>query len=836
MTSYEIALDVALRLSGMAKVTKASRELTRLERQVEKLRAIREITFQVNIAGWEVFYTAKRALMETIYPFSEIEAKAAELSTVLSDLDGAVKNPAVEVTKRAIELSKATSLAATEIQEAAYLVASAGITSPLIAPEAAEWTLKVARATRQDLATAAEVWAKTANQFFDASRMTRAEMERLSDVLTYTQQTFQLSNLLDLGYGMKYVGSTAKQMGLALEATAVALGVLNTAGIDGTTAGTGLKATLLHLSKAARELGFQIKFASDGSLDLVGTLRSLRSRLESVKDPIERMDVLQKVFGERAVVAVNALLQNLDMFEENLRGVSEATGVTERSFKKMESTTLAVLRRLRNNIVALFYVIGQGAAPMIKWFTRVMSRIVDVTRHVFQMYPILGRLTAGLLALGVVTGVTLIALGMFGNIITNAILYLKMMRAAALQTAVAEGILTSATGGLVGAIMGLFSVPVRGLKIIPSLLWHGPRTLLGLKYRGQEVIYSIVARLRGSVGIELIKELIRMPKSIVFRIGMVGTWVIKMLRGLPLVLAGIPRLIVFRVRGVGLGGLRGSLRLISSSVYALIGVISSISWPIIGLIMLVGTLATAWYKNWGGMRDKTIRVLKDVGLVGQKVFFVIVGVIRTYVPIIWRVFKDVVGFIWHAWLKLAKGIFDILRFLGRIVWKIMSSAARVVGKVIGGVIKLLVKILGKISKIPGFKWAGDLAKRLKSVSETVEKTKPPRWFAGIKKWVKEMENIGRGVGVGKVVASVVSKTSDKVRGTVERAKQAFGFGGERGLVPASIGGGFSPYITNYYLTQHFDNGAVVIHTQKVTPEQFRELMGRVFREEANRVS
>ena len=57
------------------------------------------------------------------------------------------------------------------------------------------------------------------------------------------------TNVAELGEAMKFVGAIAASLGVSIEETAAAIGVLSDAGLKGTLAGTGLRRVLIGLAK-----------------------------------------------------------------------------------------------------------------------------------------------------------------------------------------------------------------------------------------------------------------------------------------------------------------------------------------------------------------------------------------------------------------------------------------------------------------------------------------------------------------------------------------------------------------------------------------------------------
>lgn len=424
-----------------------------------------------------VFHAAQdlsRRFYTVIDAFGSVEQKSKELKTVLQPLGGDIKKSVDLATNSALEFSKKYSASATEIMEAQYLVASAGISEPLITIKAAEWTMKVARATRQDLSSTANIWASVANTFYDAGKMTEEEMQSLSDVLTKTQQKFQFADLYQLGDGMKYAGSAARTMHVPIQTTATLLGILNSTGIQGTMAGTSLQQTFLKLTNVQKKLGVRLKYTKDGTLDVIDAFKKIKAKIEGLP-PAERVRIIQQAFGDRAFKAVMTIIDKIDQVEGDLAEVSGAAGVTEKSFLDLEDSVNAKFARMRNNLSRLFYTIGEKFAPILNRVIERIIKIVDAIDTFAEKNPLLAKIAGSVAGIGAAfagIGMPIITfVGMFawgaGNVITGAIKMtkgiqavigvMKMLNAIKVTSALTSGFsgISTAVGGLMGKLVAL---------------------------------------------------------------------------------------------------------------------------------------------------------------------------------------------------------------------------------------------------------------------------------------------------------------------------------------------------------------------------------------------
>lgn len=173
---------------------------------------------------------------------------------------------------------------------------------------AARGTLQLAAAAQVDAAQAAEIQATALNQF----GLEAAEAGHVADVLANTANA-AAGSITDVGYALKYVGPVARSLGIDINDTATAIGLLSNQGILGEQAGTSLRGVLASLSapskaaaKAMEELGLR---AFDQQGRFVG-LREITAQLTAAKGRMtdqEFQSAAATAFGNEGMTTANAL-------------------------------------------------------------------------------------------------------------------------------------------------------------------------------------------------------------------------------------------------------------------------------------------------------------------------------------------------------------------------------------------------------------------------------------------------------------------------------------------------------------------------------------------------
>jgi hypothetical protein len=203
-------------------------------------------------------------------------------------------------------------------------------------------------------------------------------------------------------------------------------------------AGTSLRMMLMKLAditpetqKLMDEFGLSIVYTDDGMFDYIGTLKLFNTQLETVPPGLERLNLLQTVFGTRAAMAADALIKNADKLGELSIAMEETGSVTEAYDIQIQGLANQ-LKLLDGEVDEATKRLGESLAPAEIWCK---ERTID-------LYNALAGLPAPLLEIGggilLVTGNIMNALSPMMSM-ASSFLSLSMMRTLAASSATAHG-------------------------------------------------------------------------------------------------------------------------------------------------------------------------------------------------------------------------------------------------------------------------------------------------------------------------------------------------------------------------------------------------------------
>lgn len=326
--------------------------------------------------------------------------------------------------------------------------------------EAMPGLLSLATAGQLDLGRTAQITSNSLRGF----QLEASETNRVGDVLTnvFTTSNTELSGLGDT---LGYVAPVAAAVGVTLEETAAAAGLLGNAGISGTRAGTALRAIISRLASPSSEAAAALANLGIRTQDAEGNLRPLGDVLRDVSSATAEMgtatraDLLNTVFGLESVSAATVLVGHAGSGElaRYTASVSEAGSATALA-ERMAGTSVGTWKGLKSAMESNAIVIGNALLPGL---TAVGSTMADGLRWISQTaerYPRVTQVVVGVTASLVALRVAHIAGRMSWLLFRGAMLSAK---AAALVT---QGALTFVAGGIRAISLAMASNPI-GLAI-----------------------------------------------------------------------------------------------------------------------------------------------------------------------------------------------------------------------------------------------------------------------------------------------------------------------------------------------------------------------------------
>ncbi|MGI5399162.1 phage tail tape measure protein [Streptomyces sp. CA-135486] len=246
----------------------------------------------------------------------------------------------------------------------------------------ADQSIDAVRASLQ-LASAADVNAATSAKYLgdimDQYGLGADQAARASDTLAATANNAS-GSITDIYYSMRYAGPVANALGVSLQDTAAAVGMLGKSGILGQTAGTSLRGIFANLAAPTPKMQGALKDLGIDAWDAEGRFRGLRvviDGLSKAEHDLSQKDFtagVTKAFGKPALSGAAALAhqgtESFDALSVAVRQTGAAATITASRGQGLTGAMTQLRTQARQTGLALY----EGMAPGLEWVTRLLTR------------------------------------------------------------------------------------------------------------------------------------------------------------------------------------------------------------------------------------------------------------------------------------------------------------------------------------------------------------------------------------------------------------------------------------------------------------------------------
>ena len=301
------ALHIAIgaRVEGFQRgMTRAQRSLRNFEKSTRRARGMVVGATGAMARGFAALGAAATiAIADSIRVFADFETSMLRVKAI----SGATGEEFKGLTDLAKELGSTTAFTAREAAQAMVFLAQAGFDVEEV-HKALPKVLSLAAAGQLDLAEAADITANVLRGF----GLEANQSGRVADILAASASKSNTS-VKEMGEAFSFVGPVASKMGISLEETAAALGVLSNAGQKGTRAGTGLRMVLVKMGQDVAGAG-----------GLTQALETLDTEgVQAVVDTMKELDA-------RAGTAAVALTGQMGVLKQLHKEMQSVDGISDR--------------------------------------------------------------------------------------------------------------------------------------------------------------------------------------------------------------------------------------------------------------------------------------------------------------------------------------------------------------------------------------------------------------------------------------------------------------------------------------------------------------------------
>ena len=301
----------------------------------------------------------------------------AQMSRVQA-IAGATGDELEQLTQQAMDLGAETSFNASEVAEGMENLASAGFTTSEIM-EAMPGLLDLAASSGADLATSSEIAASAIRGFGLEANTAGHVADVFAEAAARTNAQTE-----DMGEAMKYVAPVAKTVGLTMEETAAAIGIMSDAGIKGSQAGTTLRGGLTRIVKPTKQVAEAMETLGVEFYDSNGKMKSLTEIIQTLQEHTAGLtdevknQALAQIFGTEALSGMLALVdRGSDELKNMTKSFEKCDGSAEEMADTMLDNTSGALESLSGSFETAGIAIQKALSPEIKKLAKWIQGLVD---------------------------------------------------------------------------------------------------------------------------------------------------------------------------------------------------------------------------------------------------------------------------------------------------------------------------------------------------------------------------------------------------------------------------------------------------------------------------
>lgn len=362
-----------------------------------------------------------------------------------------------ELEKEAMRLGVVTQFSSSEVADAMEMMARKGFDSQEIL-QGIPGVLDAVAASGQGMAEVATVVGSAIRGFgLEASRASH-----VADLLAFTAEKTG-ATITDLGAALSIAGPTAKALGVSIEDTATAVGLLQKIGIDSSTSGSAVATMLAKISKPSKEVAAQMAAMGVKFKDAKGNMLPFREVLsqfvkagDKAGGSMDRMAFFAELVGlrgDKAALGLSDMAKSGD-FDKLAQGIEKVDGYAHKVASIRMDTTQGSWKLLTSTIEVLetkLFNLQSGPLRGVvdgvnKWVAAnqdlIVSKVADFIKGIADNMPEIvlwatriGKIAAVFLAVAAAVKVVTLAMGLF-NLVSEAnpwvLLALALVAAAAL--------------------------------------------------------------------------------------------------------------------------------------------------------------------------------------------------------------------------------------------------------------------------------------------------------------------------------------------------------------------------------------------------------------------
>jgi TP901 family phage tail tape measure protein len=335
-----------------------------------------------------------------IKAFGEFDSKLQQSVSIMGDVSDAMRD---DMANAAREVAKATTFSASEAAESYFFLASAGLdaeASIAALPKVAAF----AQAGMFDMALATDLLTDAQSALGLSSDDAAENLENMSQLADVLVKANTLANASVEQFSAALTNKAAASMrtlNMDMEEGVAVLAVFADQGLKGEAAGTAFNATMLGLTKNARDNASAFEALGVQVFDSTGELNSMADIVAQMEDGLDGMSTEQVEatlaglgFSKQALDGTKALLGNSEALREYEEELRNAGGTVDEVAGKQLETFTAQMELMKSLFEDIGIEVGSVLVPILVDLLQEMGPVIEeiggaVAEAFVEMAPVI---------------------------------------------------------------------------------------------------------------------------------------------------------------------------------------------------------------------------------------------------------------------------------------------------------------------------------------------------------------------------------------------------------------------------------------------------------------
>lgn len=347
--------------------------------------------------------------------------------------------------------------------------------------------IEAAIASGEDMAVTSDVVTSALSIWNLKTGDIAANTVHVADVIQAAANASKMG-IADFGLAMQYAGAPAAALGISIEELGTAMGIMANNGIEASSIGTSLRATMASLAaptgdaaKTLDSLGISaadLKKGDGSFIGLAGAVEFLRNKMSGLSDT-EQVAAAKAIAGKNAFSGLLALVKTSpEAYKEMTDTITNSTGQSHAAYIKMQDTLKGSMDAMKSAVEGLGISFGSALAPSIRSvadaiqgiaaaFTNLSPEAKQMIIHIGEGIIAFTGLTFAVGKVLSISGTLMTTYGQIGRVLSGHAVSNKALQFAVQGSVKAFGMLRMAGA----ALMGPMGLVVAGIAIAAFLIY-----------------------------------------------------------------------------------------------------------------------------------------------------------------------------------------------------------------------------------------------------------------------------------------------------------------------------------------------------------------------------